>query len=128
MLNDRLKEARISAGLTQKEVAETIGIATTTYNGYERGKSDPDVGTLCKIMNLLGVDANFVYQDYNVNKNSPAPEGAEEQISMEESNRLFDALVQAGLISDSIELSVDDRAFLVHVIGLLDVWIRGKRK
>lgn len=61
-------------------------------------------------------------------KNSPAPEGAEEQISMEESNRLFDALVQAGLISDSIELSVDDRAFLVHVIGLLDVWIRGKRK
>ena len=61
-------------------------------------------------------------------KNSPASADAEEQISMEESNRLFDALVQAGLISDSIELSGDDRAFLIHVIGLLDVWIRSKRK
>lgn len=128
MLNDRLREARINAKFTQKEVAESIGIATTTYNGYERGKSDPDVGTLCKIMNLLCVDANFIYQDYITQKNSPAPEGAEEQISMEESNRLFDALVQAGLISDTVEFSDDDRAFLRHVIGLLDVWSRSKRK
>ena len=61
-------------------------------------------------------------------KNSPAPEGAEERISMEQSDRLFDALVQAGIIPDSISFTEDDRAFLQHIIGLLDVWSSRERK
>lgn len=63
MLNDRLREARKVANLTQKEVAEQIGIATTTYSGYERGQSDPDVNTLGRLMQVLNVDANYLYQD-----------------------------------------------------------------
>ena len=63
MLNDRLREARKVANLTQKEVAEQIGIATTTYSGYVRGQSDPDVNTLGRLMQVLNVDANYLYQD-----------------------------------------------------------------
>ena len=63
MLSTRLKEARKKADLTQKEVAELTGIATTTYSGYERGKSDPDVNTLGRLMQVLNVDANYLYQD-----------------------------------------------------------------
>lgn len=127
-LEDRIKEARKRAGLTQEQAAHCIGVAKSTWAGYEIGNSQPDIAKLVKIMEALNVDANYLWQDYITQKNSPAPEGAEEQISMEESNRLFDALVQAGLISDSIEFSDDDRAFLRHVIGLLDVWSRSKRK
>lgn len=123
MLNDRLREARINAKFTQKEVAESIGIATTTYNGYERGKSDPDVGTLCKIMNLLGVDANFIYQDYIAQKNSPAPEGAEEKMSLEDSTAL---LVELGYIRPGEQLSDSDLAFLEHIVGLMAAWFDSK--
>lgn len=63
MLNDRLRDARKASDLTQKEVAEQIGIATTTYSGYERGQSDPDVNTLGRLMKVLNVDANYLYQD-----------------------------------------------------------------
>lgn len=127
MLNDRLKEARIRAKMTQKQVAEKIGIATTTLSGYERGASDPDVGTLCRLMETLGTDANFLYQDYNQDetKKSPAPEGTGEKefILLDETN---DLLVELGYIQKGQQLSDADLAFLEHWIGLLDAWFRGK--
>ena len=122
MLNDRLKEARLRAGLTQKQVAEKIGIATTTLSGYERGASDPDVGTLCKLMDALNTDANFLYQDYNQEetKKSPAPEGTEDGVVSLE--RATAALVAMGYIREGEQLSDDDLAFITHVMGLLDAW------
>lgn len=120
MLNDRLKEARINAGFTQKEIADAVGIATTTYNGYERGKSDPDAGTLCKMMRFLNVDANFIYQDYNVQKNSPASEDAEEdRISVDEMKVLLRRL---GLIGEDDDITEKDAAFVSGIFDLLNAW------
>lgn len=120
MLNDRLKEARIKAKLTQKDVADAVGIATTTYNGYERGKSDPDAGTLCKMMRFLNVDANFIYQDYNIQKTSPASEDAEEDpISVDEMKLLLRRL---GLIGEGDDITEKDVAFVSGIIDLLDAW------
>ena len=70
---------------------------------------------------LLGMD-----EIDEENKKSPEPEGSGEKISMDESNRLFDALVSAGLIRDNIGFSDDDRAFLNHIFGILDIWCRSK--
>lgn len=61
--NDRLKEARIASGLTQKQLAKELGIAGTTVTGYEKGNSEPNVNTIGKIMDILHVDANFLWQD-----------------------------------------------------------------
>lgn len=120
MLNDRLKEARLRAKLTQKEIADAVGIATTTYNGYERGKSDPDINTLCKMMNILGVDANFIYQDYNVKKESPESEGSEDdKFSVDDMRRLLSALGYGDKIDD---LTEKDVAFLGGIFDLLDAW------
>lgn len=131
MLNDRLKEARLKAGFTQKQAAEKVGIAATTLSGYERGASDPDVNTLYALMNALGVDANFLYQDYNQEetKKSPAPEGTEDsdKIKRERSYRLFDALVSAGLIRND-DLVADDINFLFHVLDVIDDWFARKER
>jgi len=128
MLYDRIKEARTKAKMTQREVAEKIGVAVSTYSGYERGASDPDVNTLCKIMSILSVDANFIYQDYDWN-NKEAPAGEQEHsegvISLEQSNRLLAAL---GFIKDGEDLSDDDLAFLTSIISILDAWFTRKRK
>lgn len=61
--NERLKEARIASGLTQKQLAEKLGIAGTTVTGYEKGNSEPNVNTIGKIMDILQVNANFLWQD-----------------------------------------------------------------
>ena len=60
---DRLKEARLSRGLTQEQVAKQIGVAKSTFTGYEKGNSEPNMITISKIMNVLKVDANFLWQD-----------------------------------------------------------------
>lgn len=63
MFKDRLREARRLAKLTQGQLAEQIGVATSTLTGYEKGNSEPDMKKIEKIMSALGVDANFLWQD-----------------------------------------------------------------
>lgn len=60
---DRLKEARLKNGLTQEKLAKEIGVAKSTYTGYEKGNSEPNMFVLSKIMDVLGIDANYLYQD-----------------------------------------------------------------
>ncbi len=60
---DRLKDARKNAGLTQEKLAQKIGVAKSTYTGYEKGNSEPNMYVLSKIMDALKVDANYLYQD-----------------------------------------------------------------
>lgn len=60
---DRLKEARLRKGYTQEQIAEKVGVAKSTYTGYEKGNREPNVNTIGKIMEELNVDANFLWQD-----------------------------------------------------------------
>lgn len=62
-LIDRMKEARLKKGFTQLQVAEYIGVAKSTYTGYEKGNSEPSMLILQRIMECLGVDANYLLQD-----------------------------------------------------------------
>lgn len=61
--NNRLKEARINAGLTQEQLGDKLGMGKSTIAGYEKGNRDPNMMTVQKIMNILKVDANFLWQD-----------------------------------------------------------------
>ena len=47
--NDNLKEARLKRNLSQKEVADQIGVAKSTYSLYESGNREPSVQTIKKI-------------------------------------------------------------------------------
>lgn len=61
--NDRLKEARLTKGYTQEQLAELIGVAKSTYTGYEKGNREPNMLTISKLLKALGVDANYLWQD-----------------------------------------------------------------
>ena len=61
--NDRLKESRTNAGLTQEQLSEKLGIAKSTLSGYESGNREPSIATVAKIWDILDVDANYLYQD-----------------------------------------------------------------
>lgn len=60
---DRIKEARKRKGFTQEQIAGKIGVAKSTYTGYEKGNSEPNMITMQKLMSCLDVDANFLLQD-----------------------------------------------------------------
>lgn len=51
-----LRMCRENAGLTQKQVAEALGIERSTYAYYETGASHPSGLRIMKIANILGVD------------------------------------------------------------------------
>lgn len=59
-LADRLKEMRTKRGLTQREVAERIGIGVSTLGMYEAGKREPDLDTLRKLARFFGVTVDYL--------------------------------------------------------------------
>lgn len=70
MLSKRLSSLRESKGLTQKELSTRLGMARTTYSGYENGSREPDHQTLQKFANFFDVST-----DYLLGRNA-LPEGA----------------------------------------------------
>lgn len=56
--NENLQKARERKNMTQKEVAEQIGVAKSTYSLYESGNREPNVQTIKKIADLLDVSAD----------------------------------------------------------------------
>lgn len=56
--NINLKNARERKEITQKELAERIGVAKSTYSLYESGNREPNVQTIRKITDVLEVTAD----------------------------------------------------------------------
>ena len=63
MFGDRLKEARLSCGFTQDELAKRTGTVKATISSYELGKTEPDMYRISQFISVLGVDANFLFRD-----------------------------------------------------------------
>lgn len=56
--NENLKNARERRGMSQREVAESIGVANSTYSLYESGSREPNLPTIRRIADILNVSAN----------------------------------------------------------------------
>ena len=56
----RIKEARERVGLTQKELADSLGIKPSTFNGYEKGTHDPKSDILMAIADKCGVSVDYL--------------------------------------------------------------------
>lgn len=55
---ERLKYFREKKGLTQQQLADSIGVAKSTITGYEKGNREPDVLKIKKILLSLNITAN----------------------------------------------------------------------
>lgn len=56
--NENLRFARERIGMSQKDVAESIGVAKSTYSLYESGSREPNVQTIKKLSDILRVSAD----------------------------------------------------------------------
>jgi len=61
----RLKEARKKAGITQNNLGIQIGLdpssSSSRMNHYEKGRHTPDISTLQRIADELGVPLNYFF-------------------------------------------------------------------
>lgn len=52
---------RKKTGLTQSQLAEKLGVKTTTVSTWERGASSPDIETLYDICKIFDVSLDEIY-------------------------------------------------------------------
>jgi len=57
--SNKLKEARRSANLSQKQLAEKLNLSEKTISAYEMERAIPPVPTLEKIAKITGQPINF---------------------------------------------------------------------
>ena len=58
--HNKLKELRTTNGLYQKTIAEKIGVATNTYQSWERGLTQPDIFNLIKISTVYNCSVDYI--------------------------------------------------------------------
>ena len=73
--SENLRKARENKGLTQQQVADSMGISKSTYCGYETGKRQPDVAKIKELSRVLGTPADVMLET-GYNKNPGQPSGA----------------------------------------------------
>ena len=59
----RLKEERLHCKLTQKQMAELLGIPLSSYRNYEalkKGHCEPDLDTVVRIARLLNTSTDYL--------------------------------------------------------------------
>ncbi|ELB2848790.1 TPA: helix-turn-helix transcriptional regulator [Vibrio alginolyticus] len=63
----RLKQARNRVGISQRELGIRLGMDASSASGrmnhYEKGRHMPDIGTLQKLAQELGVPVAFFFSD-----------------------------------------------------------------
>ena len=60
MLADRIKQVRHTAGLTQAELAEALGVSQPTVNRWETGETEPARTTLEQLAEVTGTTPEWL--------------------------------------------------------------------
>ena len=57
----QLKELRTEKELSQKEVAERLGVAVSTYANWEQGRTEPSIYDIFNLLSVFEIDANELF-------------------------------------------------------------------
>lgn len=117
-LGEKLKRAREKKGLGQKEVSVLTGINYKTISNYETGRSEPDVENLALLCRAYNVSADYFISI----ENAPDPESsASEALIEEKAVKLYEALLDAGLIKENQVLTPKQIDLLEAVIRVISI-------
>ncbi|HRE75564.1 MAG TPA: pentapeptide repeat-containing protein [Flavobacteriales bacterium] len=63
-IGSKIAEARKKKDLSQAELAQHVSISPQAVGKWERGESMPDITTLNRLADILGVDLNYFSEDF----------------------------------------------------------------
>ena len=73
-MRPNLKQARLKKRLTQKQVADVLGISLRMYVAIEGGKRTGNVRTWDRLQDLLGLDQRTLREDYCISSEAMTKE------------------------------------------------------
>lgn len=65
MLNERIRELRIAAGISQVELAEKLGVSKQSVSNWENDNIQPSIEMLVKIARTFNVSTDFLLGEDN---------------------------------------------------------------
>jgi len=92
MFCERLRQSRISAGLSQKELAARIFISQQAYAKYELGTSSPNPETLAKIAEQLNISVDYLLGRDSVDTYEKREPGTQTDAELSELNSIISRL------------------------------------
>lgn len=120
----RLVLAREHQNLSQKELAEKLGITPTRLNYWEKDKREPAIDMIKAIAQTLEVDTNFLVglheSDQKTIKKSPGTtEATPGDDVLEMFNFLNRGLVSSGLLGENDDITEQQAEILISVARIL---------
>lgn len=76
-IGDRLREERVKAGISQRELARRLGLSASMISQLESGLSKPSVGTLYAIVTELDLSLDRVIRGDDYDDGGPAAHSTE---------------------------------------------------
>ena len=65
-IGNKIAEARKKINLSQAELAQQVSISPQAVGKWERGESMPDISTLNRLAEILGVDLNYFSDSFQI--------------------------------------------------------------
>lgn len=62
IIGEALRHYRVEKNMTQKEIADKVGVKLTTYNAYEKGVSEPCAEILVRLSIVLDISTDELLQ------------------------------------------------------------------
>jgi len=60
IFSKRLRELRVSSGMTQQQIAERLRIKQQSYARYEYGTGEPNLQTVAEIARIFDVSCDYL--------------------------------------------------------------------
>lgn len=114
----RIKEARKLANLGQRELAEKLGVSSGAVGNWEAGISEPRGDTIQKLVEVLQVEPNFLFQDIMPDIALDQAEATKDDQTL--AVQIYNALIAAGYVKRGEEISDAQYTALLGVVAMLD--------
>jgi uncharacterized protein YjbI with pentapeptide repeats len=78
-IGNKIATARKKINLSQADLAQQVSISSQAVGKWERGESMPDIPTLNRLAEILGVDLNYFSETFKSNESENSSETTENQ-------------------------------------------------
>ncbi|MCM8901294.1 helix-turn-helix transcriptional regulator [Caldicoprobacter algeriensis] len=120
LFNEIIKQLRTERKLSQKDVANAIGVDRTTYTKYETGKSQPDFATMQKLAEFYSVSVDYLLGRTDIrNPYIPEEYTQKHKVTKRDLMQYEDFIKQAGIFFMNDEVAEEDKEKLFRDISEL---------
>ena len=110
-ISERLQELRKNAGLSQEQVAETLGLSRQAISKWESGQGKPDIENIIKLSELYHVSTDYIL--LGIEKKSLSSKPEKERLSAEYRKAISIIAIVGGTA-------------LITVLFIISLWLLAK--